>query len=112
MNPDKENKSSDRITKIAAVSFWILLWQSASMAVGEEILLASPAKVLGTIVELSGQMNFWSSISGSLIRMTAGFVMACSLGMILAVISYKSSIIRIMLEPFMQAVKSIPVPPL
>ena len=109
MNPDKESKNRDRITKIAAVSFWILLWQSASMAVGEEILLASPAKVLGTIVELSGQMNFWSSISGSLIRMTAGFVMACSLGMILAVISYKSSIIRIMLEPFMQAVKSIPV---
>ena len=109
MNPDKESKNRDRITKIAAVSFWILLWQSASMAVGEEILLASPAKVLGTIVEFSGQMNFWSSISGSLIRMTAGFVMACSLGMILAVISYKSSIIRIMLEPFMQAVKSIPV---
>lgn len=51
MNPDKENKSRDRITKIAAVSFWILLWQSASMAVGEEILLASPAKALGTIVE-------------------------------------------------------------
>ena len=75
MNPDKESKNRDRITKIAAVSFWILLWQSASMAVGEEILLASPAKVLGTIAELSGQPYFWSSISGSLARMTAGFVM-------------------------------------
>lgn len=58
MNPDKENKSRDRITKIAAVSFWMLLWQSASMAVGEEILLASPAKVLGTIVELSSPDEF------------------------------------------------------
>ncbi|WP_028828516.1 ABC transporter permease [Proteocatella sphenisci] len=109
MNLNKDNQEKSKIVTIAAVSFWILLWQFASMAIGEEILLASPVKVLKTMAELFVQPHFWSAISGSMIRMTAGFAMACTLGIILSVLSYNKSIIRIALEPLMHVIKAIPV---
>lgn len=109
MNLNKDNYEKSKIVTIAAVSFWVLLWQVASMIIGEEILLASPVKVIRTMAQLSVQSHFWSAISGSMIRMTLGFAMACTLGIALSVISYNNRIIRIALEPLMHVIKSIPV---
>jgi len=109
MNTNKGNQEKSKIVTLAAVSFWILLWQVASMIIGQEILLASPVKVLKTMAELFVQPHFWTSISGSVMRMTAGFAMACTLGIILSVVSHNNKIIRITLEPLMHVIKSIPV---
>ena len=42
-----------------AVLFWLAVWQAASMAVGREIFLPSPWRVLTRLAELAVTAPFW-----------------------------------------------------
>ncbi|MGB5822559.1 MAG: ABC transporter permease subunit [Proteocatella sp.] len=112
MNYKKNNYKNDtksRLTTALALSFWILLWQIVSMIIGEDILLASPAKVFKTMLELCVQENFWKAIAGSMGRMTLGFVLACTSGVLLSVLAYNNKMLKAAIEPLMLVIKAIPV---
>jgi len=106
---DYKNSPKSSLTTVLALSFWILLWQLVSMNIGEDILLASPVKVLKTMLELCVQESFWKAIAGSMGRMTLGFVLACTSGVLLSVLAYNNKIVKVAIEPLMLVIKAIPV---
>ena len=95
--------------RIWAVGLWLLFWQLASMAVGRDILLVSPLKVIVRLLELAVTAPFWASIGFSLLRIGAGFLLAAALGVILAVAAQKSAVLRDFLSPAMRCIKAVPV---
>lgn len=107
------NKQGSRISRYAArvlaVCFWLGVWQAASMKLGQEILLASPASVLQKLAGLSATLGFWQAVGYSFVRIISGFFLALVLGMILAVLACRFSVIEILLTPLIVTVKSIPV---
>ena len=49
----------DFIRNIAAIAFWIAVWQTASLCVGMELLLPSPFATLMALTELVQTSDFW-----------------------------------------------------
>lgn len=98
-----------RKIKVWAVAVWLIVWQSASMWIGQEILLVSPVTVLSALVKLAAQRDFWLSIVSSLLRIAGGFLLAVFAGIVLASLAAASRKVKELLEPFIAAAKSIPV---
>lgn len=92
-----------------AVLFWLLVWQAAALAIGQEILLVSPIAVIKRLFVLALESGFWQSIAFSLIRIALGFLFAVVFGIIFAGLSAKLSVIRQLLAPLVLTIKAIPV---
>lgn len=79
------------------------------MALGQEILLVSPASVAMRLGQLALTGDFWRSIAFSLLRIAAGFLSAAVLGVALAALSARFVVVKELLAPAMLAIKAIPV---
>lgn len=101
------NKKKD--FKIWAVIIWLAVWQIASMWIGQEILLVSPAAALSRLFFLAKEPSFWGSIVFSLLRITGGFLLALAFGLFSAVLAVKYDRFRQLMAPLMAAMKATPV---
>ena len=70
-----------------AVAFWLLLWQAASMAIDQQLILVSPVRVLLRLTELVPTGEFWISVWNTMIRITLGFVLGTVFGILFAAFS-------------------------
>lgn len=117
MNSISERKKSDGIKsehkekriRLWAVAFWLVVWQAASMALNQEILLASPIASAVRLSELAITLDFWRSIGYSAVRIAGGFALSVLAGGALAAVSAGSVRIRELAEPLVSAVKATPV---
>ena len=89
--------------------FWLAVWQLAAMAIGQEIFLVSPIKVIRILFHQVQEAAFWSTVAYSFVRIVGGFFLAIIIGVLLSVISAMSGTVRALLEPFFGVVKSTPV---
>lgn len=88
---------------------WLLLWQGAALAVGEELLLPAPAAVLREMAALPFSGVFWQSCCQSLGRILLGLLLGTMAGGLLAVASACFAPARAFLAPAMAAIKATPV---
>lgn len=98
-----------RKIKLWAVLVWLAVWQLASLWIGQEILLVSPAAVLRRLIELIPSWEFWTSVFSSLIRIVGGFVCAAAAGVLAAGLAVKFVRVEELLCPVMLTVKAVPV---
>ncbi|MDR2899930.1 MAG: ABC transporter permease subunit [Treponema sp.] len=98
-----------KIASLLAILIWIAIWQVASIRIGEEMLLASPAAVLKTLWSLIFTTEFWKNIVFSLSRIITGFAGAFVISIPLAALAYRFKFIEIFLNPLMAAAKAAPV---
>ncbi len=101
--------SNRKIQTVFAVLIWLAVWQIASIRIGEEMLLASPAAVLKTLWSLLFTSDFWKSIGFSLSRIVIGFAAAFVISLPLAALAYRFKFVEIFLNPLMAAAKAAPV---
>lgn len=95
--------------RLWAVVFWLAVWQIASMALNQQILLVSPVRVVIRLTELAGTGEFWGAVAYSMARITLGFLLGTVTGTVLAALSARFRVVEDLLSPLMLAVKSIPV---
>ena len=95
--------------RLWAVVFWLAVWQIASMVIGQDLFLVSPARVVIRLGQLALEGFFWASIASSLLRIGGGFLLATALGILLGSLAARFSRVRELLEPLMLTVKSVPV---
>ena len=91
------------------VAFWLVVWQVAALVVGHEVLLASPAKALVRLGELSLTGDFWGTVWHSFARIAAGFVAASVAGVLGAAAAGRSKVFDALVTPALTAVRSTPV---
>ncbi|NLV74135.1 MAG: ABC transporter permease subunit [Chloroflexi bacterium] len=97
------------IRTVLVLLFWLIVWQLAAWATGQDIFLVSPITVIRTLFYQVQEVAFWSAVAYSFGRIASGFFLAIIAGVLLSVISAASGIARALLEPFFSVVKSIPV---
>ena len=102
-------KTKKRLLYGAAVVFWLVVWQLAAMAIGQEVFLVSPIQALGTLLELLPQPEFWQRIGFSAGRILLGFGLGALSSAVLAVAAEKWEWVDALLAPVMQLVKATPV---
>lgn len=98
-----------KLKKILAVLFWLAVWQAAAMLIDNDILLASPIDTAVRFAELSADIKFWGAAGFTFIRICAGLLIGIVFGVLLAACAYRFSVIRILLEPVIRIIKTVPV---
>ena len=76
---------------------------------GQELLLPSPLRVARELLQLAGGAEFWLTVAQSIRRVLTGIASAVLLGILLALLTHKSALLRALLSPVMTLVKSTPV---
>ena len=89
--------------------FWLTVWALAAAAVRQELLLPSPSQVLRCLVRLAGGAEFWQTVFRSILRVLSGILAATVLGVLLAALTERSRVCKLLFAPLMTLVKSTPV---
>ncbi len=95
--------------KIGIIAFWILLWQVIALLVHNTVMIAGPWEVLISLLQNIVKGDFRYSVIRSLVRIGAGFFIGLLSGFILAVLSYRFSLLKQFLSPVISVLKSVPV---
>lgn len=99
-----------RITrKIAAGAVWLLVWQLCWLAVGQDVLLPSPAGVARRLGQMVCTLPFWQQVGLSLLRILTGYLLALALGAALGALTARSQLADCLLSPALRSVRAIPV---
>ena len=104
----KKTKKS-RLAQLAAVGFWLVVWQIAAMVIGQDVFLVSPLQAIGTLLELLPQADFWQRVGFSAGRILLGFGLGAVSSVVLAVAAERWAWVETLLSPVMQLVKATPV---
>lgn len=105
----KSKKRNLFFLHIAVLVFWLAVWEIIYLVVGQEILIASPAQVFSRLMSLVAQKNFWMVSFASLGRILAGFLLAFVFGILLAILTSRFSLMRLLFQPIFQIIKAVPV---
>lgn len=97
------------LRRVWVPGLWLLLWQGAAVAVGEELLLPAPGAVLREMALLAGRGSFWGACGHSLGRILLGFLLGAAAGCLLAAVTAWLPPARAFFAPAMAAVKATPV---
>lgn len=97
------------VKNAAAIVFWLLIWEAASVLIDNPFVLVSPRVVFAALVRMAITAEFWQSIGFSIRRIFAGFLCALSLGVILAALSARFKLFQIFVLPAFNVIKSVPV---
>ena len=95
--------------RLGALVFWLVVWQIAAVVINQDIVLTSSIQTIQTLFSLAQLREFWVSIGLSLLRIFAGGALAFTAGSLLAFLSFKYKLIKILFEPLISTIKSIPV---
>lgn len=102
-------KHKTLILRIAAIAFWIAVWEAVALRIGSELIIATPIKVAQVFFEMIFKADTWHSLGFSLVRISSGFALAFILGSVLAAVSSRLQAVKILLSPITSAIKSTPV---
>ena len=91
------------------MALWLLLWQAASVAIHQELILVSPYRVLVRLTQLAITGDFWLSLGRSFLRIAGGFLLGAGGGILLGALSARFRKIAELLAPAMLAVRAVPV---
>ncbi len=92
-----------------AVLFWIAVWHFSAIRVGKSILLPSPAETVEVFFSLTATGEFWLTALTSLKSVFTGALAGVVLGLIVALLSYISPILKYLFAPLFSLVKATPV---
>ena len=95
--------------RLWAVGLWLIIWQLAAMAVGQDFLLASPIDTLIRFFELAVTAQFWRAALFSLLRILLGFLLGVFCGTLLAALAARFRAAEELIAPLQAVVRAIPV---
>lgn len=102
-------KHKTLVFRISAIAFWIAVWEAVALCIHSELIIASPVQVARVFFGMIFKADAWRSLGFSLARISLGFASALVLGSVLAAISAKVEIVKILLAPITSVIKSTPV---
>ncbi len=96
------------------MALWLLAWQGGSLALRAAVphgalLLASPVQAALRLLELLPSPAFWQAVGNSSARIFGGFLLSCTLAVLLAALAAGRPWLEDLLAPPVAVVKAVPV---
>lgn len=85
----KNSITKGRIKYLLIIIGWITAWAILSKFINNSLLMVSPIKVVITLLKKWQDINFWTSVLMSLQKIALGFFAGATVGIVMAVISYR-----------------------
>ncbi len=98
-----------RVRAVVAVGCWLVVWQVASVALDQPILLVGPWEVLVRLVELVPTGAFWVTVGRTLADVVLGFTAAALVAVALAAAAAASRWVDALLAPLIATTRATPV---
>ena len=95
--------------RIFAAALALCVWQAGAMALGNELLLVTPAAVARRLCELVATADFWATLGFTFSRISLGFLLALALAAVLAALAAAVPLLETLLRPYVAAIQSVPV---
>lgn len=95
--------------RAVAIAAALLLWQIASLWVGQQFLLPSPLAVARRLGSIWLEAGFWTTVWHSFWRIVTGFLLALFLGTLCGTLAGHWRAVELLLEPFAVTMRSVPV---
>jgi NitT/TauT family transport system permease protein len=94
-----------------ATIFWLIVWQIAAAVVNRGLLIPIPTPVstAAALIRIMTDTESLTAVGLSVLRILAGFVCALIAGTILAVLSARFTLFRVLTAPLVQLIRAIPV---
>ncbi len=103
------NKIKRLLGHIGVLLFWLAVWQTAALLVGREVVLPQPSAVLHRLAALAQTAAFYRALTGSLVRITLGYIAGLAAGILTGTLMYFFKPARALLAPVLTVVRSTPV---
>ena len=94
---------------VVGVVAWLAVWQIVAMAVGQEIVVASPLRVAQVLGHLVASGSFWVTAARTAGHIVAGFLLAVALGTALAWVASLHRWVAALLSPPIRLTRLVPV---
>ncbi len=94
---------------LAVAAFWVALWWGVAALVDQTLLIPTPWQVLTVLWQVIRTALFWKTVAISLLRMLGGFAAAVAAGVLMAVLTARSSLLRALFSPLLHVVRAAPV---
>lgn len=94
---------------LLVVLFWVLIWQSVALIVGEELFVPSPLSVATALYNLLLVGESWLIIFKSIVRVALGMIIATVFGIVLAFVTAKFKLLDKLFSPMISIIKATPV---
>ena len=105
----KLDKILVNVTRILILLVFLGLWEVlARLNVIDSILMSMPSKIVATFIELSKSGELGMHLSTTLYETVLGFLIATSLGTIIALLLWWSEFLHKVLEPYIVVLNSLP----
>ena len=102
-------KKGGLATRTCAVLAWLALWQAASMALAQPLLLPGPLEVAGSLAGLLSSTSFWQKVCFSAARVLGGMLGAYVFALAFAALSHRFATARAFLRVPLVVMKATPV---
>ncbi len=102
-------KTRKYIRTTLIVLIWLVIWQILAVIVNNSILLSGPVDTVKALIDLGTQPSFYLSVGATAGKVLIGFLIGLVTGTLLSVLSYRFSLVKDFLSPFVSVIKSIPV---
>ena len=102
------SKTKKVLSGAAVLFFWILIWETVSIIIGNELIFSSPVATLHTLVLLFCDAGFWLICLSSFLRILIGFAIGVFLGTLTAVFS-ENKIFCSLFSPAVAVIRCVPV---
>lgn len=103
------SKAATVLKYLISVVIWIAVWQWVALRLNRPLLLPTPYRVFCRLIELMGTKVFWKHTAFSLLRVLAGIGTGTCLAVLTAVATYRFSPLKILLDPLITVIKTVPV---
>ena len=94
---------------LLSLLFWITVWEVCARLINHSYLLPSVQDTLVALWEIITSGSFFSAVVLSILRVISGLVIGTVLATILAALSYRFEIVRLLFSPLVSVIKSTPI---
>lgn len=105
----KEYRWKGKIIDLFAAFVWLGIWQVLSIQVNRAIFLPSPVEVGQALIQIGQTREFYASAGNSLLHVLSGFLLAVTVGSLLAVLSYWNRWLRAFIQIPVKLIQATPV---
>ncbi|GFI62322.1 putative aliphatic sulfonates transport permease protein SsuC [Clostridiales bacterium] len=94
---------------ILVILFWLAVWQTIYIIIGNDVLFASPMDTAKALCSLLSDSGFYKTVVCSFFRIAVGFLAGTVLGMLLGVATGLCHSAYLLLKPAIDLIKAAPV---
>ena len=99
------------LKNLAAIAFWLIVWQIAAGLANKDLLIAIPTPVstFKALMEGIGEAIFYKSIFLTMARVLVGFFLSLVIGTLCGILSSRSPTFHTLFSPLLKVIRAVPV---